>query len=129
MNTREGITSLLHIWEGTLLATKKINTVNTMNTGDSAVSNAEYERSLKAAEQYFMTLPKETVVIPKQLERLFGNLYPVTVNGCTIHVPVDGKPYPLPSPFASVLYNAMNITQASDIREEVLENLKPADAE
>lgn len=100
---------------------KKINTTASVNTPDVTVSERDYQESMNRSLAIFKEMPKTKVSIPKQLVNVLGESLPVTINGCTIVVPVDGKRYDIPEAFADVLNDSLQVVQAEDIKAEVVE--------
>lgn len=100
---------------------KNVNTVNSINAPDVTVSERDYQDSMNRSLAIFKDMPKTKVSVPKQFVNVLGESLPVTINGCTIVVPVDGKRYEIPEAFADVLNGSLQAIQTEDIKAEVVE--------
>lgn len=78
------------------MASKKTN--NAVAASDSAVHEAEVERKMLAKS--FKTQDKVPVAISPLYAPYFGRIMTVTINGCSVAVPCDGKTYMIPATFA-----------------------------
>ncbi len=100
---------------------KKMNTTSSIATGAAEISEREYRDSMARALEVFKAMKKVSVSIPKQMRSTMGDSVPVTINGCSIVIPVDGQRYDVPEAFADVLNESMQVIQAEDVKAEIVE--------
>lgn len=102
----------------------KINTVSSINS----VSNQQYQDSLRNTQKLLKKYKKVNVMIPRQFRNILGNMVPITINGVSISIPVDGESYPVPEPYAKILHESLQTIQAEDVKPEVIEQLELKDS-
>lgn len=87
---------------------------NTQTTQDAApntkkqFTQADIDKSVKAAAEALQKQSKVKVSIPKYLAKRIGSKLPLGINGAVIHVPVDGKKYDVPKSYAALLDETLN---------------------
>lgn len=106
------------------MAKTKVNTVASISEG--SLSEKQYKDSLEKMQKVFKDMKKVKVAVPKQMRNVVGDTIPVTINGCTIVLPVDGNQYEVPEAFAEVLYGSLQVVQAEDVRPQIEEQQRQA---
>lgn len=94
----------------------KKTVVNTVSgVASSQVTEAQYNRDIKNAEQLLGSFPKVKFSIPKQLSQYLGSELIVTIEGVSIHIPVNGKEYEIPEPFEPVAKYTLSHLNVTDL--------------
>lgn len=83
------------------MAEKNINTTTSVKAKE--VTDKELEAQVKKAAAAVKDTKKEKISIPTVLQRHIGATLPLSINGVPIVVPVDGKEYEIPAPYAVLL--------------------------
>lgn len=72
------------------------------------VSDTEIQNEVKEAGKKFGDEPKQKVSIPKNYQKFIGETLPLSINGVTIVLPVDGTQHEIPETFAELLREFIN---------------------
>lgn len=86
------------------MAEKKNENVNTTETlTNPKVNDKELEQQMKNAATRFKDTKTVKVKINKQFQKHVGPTLPLSINGVTIVVPVDGKEHAIPEVYKPLL--------------------------
>ena len=91
------------------------------------------DHARKALAEAYRREPKKSVMIAPMYAPYFGKVMHVMINGCSIAVPCDGRPYDIPETFAGEVFrriNAINDQQSKAKRySDVNSNIEGAPGE
>lgn len=80
-----------------------VNTTKTAAAVAKETAVKDLEKSIKEAANALKSEKMVKVSVPKAFERHLGPTLPMGINGVMIVLPVDGKEYEVPKPFADHL--------------------------
>ena len=66
------------------------------------------DHARKALAEVYRREPKKSVMVAPMYAPYFGKVMHVSINGCSIAVPCDGRPYDIPKTFAGEVYRRIN---------------------
>ena len=98
--------------------TASLDAVPAQSEIDKAVANVQHAGSTEVAKRdmlrkqlgaQYNAEPKVSVMIAPMYKAFFGNVMHVSINGISISVPCDGKPYPLPESYAAVVQERLRL--------------------
>lgn len=93
----------------------------------------EKDHARKALADVYRKEPKRSVMVAPMYAPYFGKVMHVMINGCSIAVPCDGRPYDIPETFAGEVFrriNAINDQQSKAKRySDVSTNIEGAPGE
>ena len=89
---------------------------------NNEVAAADLRRKQLAREYSGET--KVTVMIAPMYEMYFGKTMHVSVNGISISVPCDGKPYTIPETYAAVVQHRLRKVNEQHLRQARLANVQ-----
>lgn len=91
------------------------------------------DHARKALAEVYRREPKKSVMVAPMYAAYFGKVMHVMINGCSIAVPCDGRPYDIPQTFAGEVFrriNAINDQQSKAKRySDVNSNIEGAPGE
>lgn len=91
------------------------------------------DHARKALAEVYRREPKKSVMVAPMYAPYFGKVMHVSINGCSIAVPCDGRPYDIPKTFAGEVFrriNAINDQQSKAKRySDVNSNIEGAPGE
>lgn len=91
------------------------------------------DHARKALAEEYRREPKKSVMVAPMYAPYFGKVMHVSINGCSIAVPCDGRPYDIPKTFAGEVFrriNAINDQQSKAKRySDVNSNIEGAPGE
>lgn len=91
------------------------------------------DHARKALAEEYRREPKKSVMVAPMYAPYFGKVMHVMINGCSIAVPCDGRPYDIPETFAGEVFrriNAINDQQSKAKRySDVNSNIEGAPGE
>jgi hypothetical protein len=91
------------------------------------------DHARKALAEVYRREPKKSVMVAPMYAPYFGKVMHVSINGCSIAVPCDGRPYDIPETFAGEVFrriNAINDQQSKAKRySDVNSNIEGAPGE
>ena len=91
------------------------------------------DHARKALAEEYKREPKKSVMVAPMYAPYFGKVMHVSINGCSIAVPCDGRPYHIPETFAAEVFrriNAVNDQQSKAKRySDVNSNIEGAPGE
>lgn len=91
------------------------------------------DHARKALAEVYRREPKKSVMVAPMYAAYFGKVMHVSINGCSIAVPCDGRPYDIPQTFAGEVFrriNAINDQQSKAKRySDVNSNIEGAPGE
>ena len=110
--------------KNTTPVTKVIDEVTTPQTFEVATHRVNSDVTLrdirrKALGKVYQTEKKVAVMIAPMYESYFGKIMHVSINGISVSVPCDGRPYSVPDSFAAEVQSrlrAINEQQAKQKR-------------
>lgn len=68
----------------------------------------EKDHARKALADVYRKEPKRSVMVAPMYAPYFGKVMHVMINGCSIAVPCDGRPYDIPETFAGEVFRRIN---------------------
>lgn len=68
----------------------------------------EKDHARKALADVYRAEPKRSVLIAPMYAPYFGKVMHIMINGCSIAVPCDGRPYDVPQTFAGEILRRIN---------------------
>lgn len=93
----------------------------------------EKDHARKALAEVYKKEPRKSVMVAPMYAAYFGKVMHVMINGCSIAVPCDGRPYDIPETFAGEVFrriNAINDQQSKAKRySDVSTNIEGAPGE
>ena len=91
------------------------------------------DHARKALAEEYRREPKMSVMVAPMYAAYFGKVMHVMINGCSVAVPCDGRPYDIPKTFAGEVFrriNAINDQQSKAKRySDVNSNIEGAPGE
>ena len=91
------------------------------------------DHARKALAEEYRREPKKSVMVAPMYAAYFGKVMHVMINGCSVAVPCDGRPYDIPKTFAGEVFrriNAINDQQSKAKRySDVNSNIEGAPGE
>lgn len=93
----------------------------------------EKDHARKALAEVYKKEPRKSVMVAPMYAAYFGKVMHIMINGCSIAVPCDGRPYDIPETFAGEVFrriNAINDQQSKAKRySDVTTNIEGAPGE
>jgi hypothetical protein len=86
------------------------------HAGNTEITRKDLQR--KRLSSVYSAEPKRTVMIAPMYKAFFGNNMHVSINGISISVPCDGRPYEIPETFASVVQERLRLENDKQAKQK-----------